>query len=83
MQFRTSTLTGFELGYVTPPVALNHLLARQSIGDEEVAAADAEVRHKPFYYRFERWVLPVIVMLPAMLIIAYVPYVFKLFGWYE
>ncbi|WP_409410284.1 TRAP transporter large permease subunit [Acinetobacter indicus] len=83
VHFWMITLIGFEMGYITPPVALNHLLARQSIGDEEVAAADAEVRHKSFYYRFERWILPILVMLPAMLIIAYVPYFFKLFGWYQ
>lgn len=83
VHFWMITLIGFELGYVTPPVALNHLLARQSIGDAEVAEADAEVRHMSFYYRYERWILPVIVLLPAMLIIAYVPYVFKLFGWYQ
>ena len=83
VHFWMITLIGFEMGYITPPVALNHLLARQSIGDEQVAAADAEVRHKSFYYRFERWILPILVMLPAMLIIAYVPYFFKLFGWYQ
>ncbi|WPC34453.1 MULTISPECIES: TRAP transporter large permease subunit [Acinetobacter] len=83
VHFWMITLIGFELGYVTPPVALNHLLARQSIGDAEVAEADAEVRHKSFYYRYERWILPMIVLLPAMLTIAYVPYVFKLFGWYQ
>ncbi|MGE8537728.1 MAG: TRAP transporter large permease subunit [Acinetobacter sp.] len=83
VHFWMITLIGFELGYVTPPVALNHLLARQSIGDAEVAEADAEVRHLSFYYRYERWILPVIVLLPAMLIIAYVPYIFKLFGWYQ
>lgn len=83
VHFWMITLIGFEMGYITPPVALNHLLARQSIGDEEVAAADAEVRHKSFYYRFERWILPILVMLPAILIIAYVPYFFKLFGWYQ
>ncbi|WP_436917288.1 TRAP transporter large permease subunit [Acinetobacter schindleri] len=83
VHFWMITLIGFELGYVTPPVALNHLLARQSIGDAEVAEADAEVRHLSFYYRYERWILPVIVLLPAMLIIAYVPYLFKLFGWYH
>ncbi len=83
VHFWMITLIGFELDYVTPPVALNHLLPRQSIGDAEVAEADAEVRHLSFYYRYERWVLPVIVLLPAMLIIAYVPYIFKLFGWYS
>lgn len=83
VHFWMITLIGFELGYVSPPVALNQLLARQSIGDDEVADADAEVRHKSFYYRYERWILPLIVMFPAMLIIAYIPYIFKLFGWYH
>lgn len=83
VHFWMIALIGFELGYVSPPVALNHLLARQAIGDEEVAAADAEVRGMSFYYRYERWILPLIVMIPAMIIIAYVPYVFKLFGWYQ
>lgn len=83
VHFWMIALIGFELGYVSPPVALNHLLARQSIGDEEVAAADAEVKDKTFYYKYERWILPLIVMIPAMLIIAYVPYIFKLFGWYQ
>lgn len=82
VHFWMITLIGFELGYVSPPVALNHLLARQSIGDAEVAAADAEVRHQGFFYRYERWILPLLVMFPAMLIIAYVPYIFKLFNWY-
>lgn len=83
VHFWMIALIGFELGYVSPPVALNHLLARQSIGDEEVAAADAEVRNESFYYRYERWLLPLIVMIPSMLIIAYAPYIFKLFGWYQ
>lgn len=83
VHFWMIALIGFELGYVSPPVALNHLLARQSIGDDEVAAADAEVRGMSFYYRFERWILPLIVMIPAMLIVAYGPYIFKLFGWYH
>ncbi|AZP28040.1 TRAP transporter large permease subunit [Acinetobacter pittii] len=83
VHFWMIALIGFELGYITPPVALNHLLARQAIGDDEVSEADTEVRHKSFFYRFERWVLPLIVMVPAMLIIAYAPYFFKLFGWYH
>lgn len=83
VHFWMIALIGFELGYITPPVALNHLLARQSIGDDEVAAADAEVKHLSFYYRYERWILPLLVMVPAMLIVAYVPFFFKLFGWYS
>ena len=83
VHFWMIALVGFELGYITPPVALNHLLARQAIGDAEVAEADAEVRHLSFFYRYERWIFPLLVMVPAILIIAYVPYFFKLFGWYH
>ncbi|WP_368571001.1 TRAP transporter large permease subunit [Acinetobacter haemolyticus] len=83
VHFWMIALVGFELGYVTPPVALNHLLARQAIGDDEVRAADEEVKHLSFYYRFERWILPLLVMVPAILIVAYIPYYFKLFGWYQ
>ena len=83
VHFWMVALVGFELGYVSPPVALNQLLARQSIGDEEVAEADAEVRHKSFYYRYERWLLPLMVMIPSMFIVVYIPYFFKLFGWYQ
>lgn len=83
VHFWMIALIGFELGYVTPPVALNHLLARQAIGDDEVRAADEEVKHLSFYYRFERWILPLLVMVPAILIVAYIPYYFKLFGWYQ
>ncbi len=83
VHFWMIALIGFELGYVTPPVALNQLLARQSIGDAEVAEADAEVRHKSFYYRFERWLLPLMIMIPAMLIVTFAPYFFKLFEWYH
>ena len=67
IHFWMIALIGFELGYVTPPVALNHLLARQAIGDAEVAEADAEVRHLSFYYRFERWILPLLVMVVILM----------------
>ena len=35
-------LVAFELGYLTPPVAINHLLARQVIGPE-ASVEDDEV----------------------------------------
>ncbi len=78
-------LVAFEFGYVAPPVALNHLLTRLSVGDEEVMAADAEAKAKytSFYYRYERWILPIIVMFPALMITTFAPYIFKMFGWYH
>ena len=85
IHFWMIVLVAFELGYVSPPVALNHLLTRLSVGDDEVREADAEAKamYTNFYYRYERWILPLLVMVPAMLIITFVPYFFKLFGWYQ
>jgi TRAP-type C4-dicarboxylate transport system permease large subunit len=83
VHFWMIVLTAFELGYLSPPVALNQLLARQVVGEREMAEADAEVRHLSFYYRYERWILPVIVMAITLMLVSYAPYFFKMFGWYQ
>lgn len=82
VHFWMIVLAAFELGYLSPPVALNQLLARQVVGEKEMDDADAEVRHLSFYYRYERWILPLLVMAPTLLIVSYAPYVFGMFGWY-
>lgn len=82
VHFWIIVLAAFELGYLSPPVALNQLLARQVVGEKEMDEADAEVAHKSFYWRYERWILPFGVMLLTLLIVAYTPYFFGLFGWY-
>ena len=71
VHFWMVVLAAFELGYLSPPVALNQLLTRMVVGEEEMDAADAEVRHKSFYYRYERWILPVVVMFTGLLIVVY------------
>ena len=71
VHFWMIALTAMELAYLSPPVALNHLLARQVVGEKEIAAADEEVRHLGFYYRYERWILPMTVMVVALLIVTY------------
>lgn len=73
IHFWMMVLVAFELGYLLPPVALNQLLTRQVVGEEEIEEADAEVAHLPFFRRYERWVLPVIVLSIGMLIVAYGP----------
>ncbi|WP_410210688.1 TRAP transporter large permease subunit [Aquirhabdus sp.] len=73
VHFWMMVLTALELGYLLPPVALNQLLTRQVVGEEVMNAADAEVRHKSFYYRYERWLLPVMVISISLIIVAYVP----------
>lgn len=64
----------FELGYLSPPVSLNHLLTRQVVGDEEVSLALKE--GGSFYYRHERLLLPLLVMGTTLILVAFVPLVF-------
>ena len=73
LHFWMMVLVAFELGYLTPPVALNQLLTRQVIGEEEVSSADAEVRHLGFFRRYERWILPLIVMSIGLSLVAFGP----------
>ncbi|MDU2408405.1 MAG: TRAP transporter large permease subunit [Acinetobacter junii] len=85
IHFWMIVLVAFEFGYVTPPVALNHLLTRLSVGDEEVTAADKEAKEKytSFYFRYERWLLPIIVLFSSLVLVTYAPYIFQMFGWYK
>ncbi|MDX1804933.1 MAG: TRAP transporter large permease subunit, partial [Alcanivorax sp.] len=71
LHFWMITLIAFELGYLTPPVALNHLLTRHVVGDEEVESAHVE--HGSFFRRHEKYLLPIAVMLTSLLLVSYVP----------
>lgn len=71
IHFWMVTLVAFELGYLSPPVALNHLLARQVVGEKEVELAYKD--SGTFYQRHERVVMPLIVMGIALLLVAFVP----------
>ena len=76
IHFWMTCLVAFELGYLSPPVSLNHLLTRQVVGDEEVSLALQE--GDSFYYRHERILLPLLVMLTTLLIVAFGPLLYKL-----
>ncbi|MBL4797263.1 MAG: TRAP transporter large permease subunit [Oleispira sp.] len=71
VHFWMVTLVAFELGYLSPPVALNHLLTRQVVGEREVALASQEGHN--FWYRYERFLLPLTVMGTALVIVAFLP----------
>jgi len=73
VHFWMLTLVAFELGYLTPPVALNHLLTRQVVGEEEAAKATAEAAGEVFWYRHEKILLPLVVMGTTLLLVAFVP----------
>ncbi len=81
VHFWMMVLVAFELGYLLPPVALNQLLTRQVIGEQEIDAADAEVKHQGFYQRYERWILPSVVMTVGLLIVSFVPLAVEQFDW--
>ena len=76
IHFWVVVMVAFELGYLSPPVALNHLLTRQVVGDAEVDAAVEESRHLGVWGRYERVLLPVAVMSVALLIVAFAPLFF-------
>lgn len=71
VHFWMVTLVAFELGYLSPPVALNHLLTRQVVGEEEVALSREEGHN--FWYRHEKILLPVATIGTALLVVAFVP----------
>lgn len=71
IHFWMTCLMAFELGYLTPPVSLNHLLTRQVVGDEEVLLAQQV--EGTFYYRHERIILPLLVMGTTLAIVAFGP----------
>lgn len=81
IHFWMTCLVAFELGYLTPPVALNHLLTRQAVGSEEIEAgrSHADLRTVPggFYYRHERYLLPLMTMIATLLIVAFAPLVWR------
>ena len=73
LHFWMMVLVAFELGYLLPPVAINQLLTRQVIGEEEVTLADNEVKHLGFYRRYERWILPLVVMTIGLVVVSFAP----------
>lgn len=74
VHFWMVTLVAFELGYLSPPVALNHLLTRQVVGEAEVLAAQNE--GGTFYQRHERIIMPLIAMGISLILVAFVPLIF-------
>ena len=73
LHFWIVCLVAFELGYLSPPVALNHLLTRQVVGETEVLVCE---RTGSFWHRYERLLLPLAVMAPTLLLVAFVPMMF-------
>jgi TRAP-type C4-dicarboxylate transport system permease large subunit len=69
VHFWMVVLVAFELGYLTPPVALNQLLARQAVGSE-AAVEDEPVLGLGQHLHLA---LPIAVMGAVLLIVAFGP----------
>jgi len=77
IHFWVVVMVAFELGYLSPPVALNHLLTRQVVGDHELDEATREAQARGgLWARYERVLLPVSVMGVALLLVAFIPLFF-------
>jgi len=76
LHFWMIVLVAFELGYLSPPVAVNHLLTRQVVGEDEIEKAIEESKNGNFWIRHERYLLPLTVMGIALLIVAFGPLVY-------
>lgn len=81
LHFWMTTVVALELGFLTPPVALNHLYTRQVVGEREIALSAQEGHN--VWYRHERILLPIAVMGSALLIVAFGPFVTGYKGWYS
>lgn len=71
LHFWMTCLVALELGYLSPPVALSHIFTRQVVGEEEAKLAALEGHN--FYYRNERYLLPLMVMGTVLLIVGFGP----------
>jgi TRAP-type C4-dicarboxylate transport system permease large subunit len=74
VHFWVVVMVAFELGYLSPPVALNHLLTRQVVGEEEFLKAKSESSN--FFDKYERLIIPMIVMGIALVLVAFTPLFF-------
>ena len=71
IHFWMTCLVALEMGYLSPPVALSHIFTRQVVGEEECLLASQEGHN--FYYRHEKFLLPLLVMGTTLLIVAFGP----------
>ena len=81
VHFWVTVLCAFELGYLTPPVALNQLLTRQVVGDKAYDYERSKDRPTRFWLRHERLLLPLTVKGFVLLIVAFMPLIVNIFRW--
>ncbi|MGJ4747051.1 TRAP transporter large permease subunit [Leptospira sp. SA-E8] len=75
LNFWMTALVSFELGYLTPPVALNHLLTKHVVRDQLIE--DKSLEGKSFFARHEHIVIPIIVLTLTLLVTAFGPILYS------
>lgn len=81
VHFWVVVLCAFELGYLTPPVALNQLLTRQVVGEKGYDYENSPDRPKKFWLRHERLMLPIAVKGVVLLLVAFIPLLMRTLHW--
>jgi TRAP-type C4-dicarboxylate transport system permease large subunit len=87
IHFWMITIVAFELGYVTPPVAINHLLTNQQLPEGVIDQANNQAKQsskgrpafQSFYLQHERLLVPIIVMAITLLIVTFAPLIWQRF----
>ncbi|EPG75550.1 TRAP transporter, DctM-like membrane protein [Leptospira fainei serovar Hurstbridge str. BUT 6] len=74
LNFWMTALVSFELGYLTPPVALNHLLTKHVVRD--LLVKDESLTGKGFIARHEHIIIPIVVLLLTLIVTAFGPILF-------
>ncbi|MBM9579783.1 TRAP transporter large permease subunit [Leptospira sp. 201903070] len=75
LNFWMTALVSFELGYLTPPVALNHLLTKHVV--REYLESEPEIHHASFFSRYERVIVPIIVLFLTLIVTAFGPLLYQ------
>lgn len=81
VHFWVTVLCAFELGYLTPPVALNQLLTRQVVGENAFEYERAKDQPTSFWQRHERILLPVTIKGIVLLLVAFGPLLINILRW--
>lgn len=77
VHFWMLVLISFEMAFLAPVIGLNHLLTRHTVGEKEVELARREAEGKNFWYRNERYIFPMCVMVISMLCVGYGPLIYQ------
>ncbi|RHX90952.1 TRAP transporter large permease subunit [Leptospira stimsonii] len=75
LNFWMTALVSFELGYLTPPVALNHLLTKHVV--REYLEKEPNLHHESFLSRYERVIVPIIVLFLTLIVTAFGPLLYQ------